>query len=48
MPFKKLNTIFASKEYQTLRGNLSQSHMMIQLHFKGMTMHEKTLFDDLV
>ena len=21
---------------------------MIQLHFKGMTMHEKTLFDDLV
>ena len=31
-PFKKLNAIFARKEYQSNRGNLSHSHMMIQLN----------------
>jgi hypothetical protein len=29
-PFKKLNAIFARKEYQSNCGNLSCSHMMIQ------------------
>ena len=30
-PFKKLNAIFARKEYQSKQGNLSHAHMMIEL-----------------
>ena len=40
-PFKKLSAMFARKEYQTSKGNLSHSHMMVSLDYKLMTAEEK-------
>ena len=42
-PFKNVNDIFARKEYQKLRGNLSHCHLMIQLKMEMMTTEEKNL-----
>ena len=42
-PFKKLSAIFARKEYQTSKGNLSHSHMMVALDYKLMSIDEKNL-----
>lgn len=47
-PFKKLNAIFARKEYQKLRGNLSHCHLMIQLKMERMTVEEKNFVDDII
>ena len=47
-PFKKLSAIFARKEYQTSKGNLSHSHMMIALDYKLMSVDEKKYVDNLI
>ena len=39
-PFKKLKSIFARKEYQTSKGNLSHCHMMVHLDYSRMTPEE--------
>ena len=47
-PFKKFNAIFARKEYQTKQGNLSHSHMMIELKWSKMSQEEKDFGNDLI
>lgn len=47
-PFKKLLAIFARREYQSDKGNLSHSHIIIQLDFRNMTTEEKDFVDDLI
>ena len=47
-PFKKLSAIFVRKEYQTSKGNLSHSHMMVALDYKLMSIDEKKIVDNLV
>ena len=47
-PFKKFNAIFARKEYQTKQGNLSHSHMMIELKWSKMSQEEKDFVNDLI
>ena len=42
-PFKSLNAIFARKEYQTSKGNLSHAHMMICLQWDEMSEEEKNM-----
>ena len=47
-PFKKLNAIFARKEYQSKNGNLSHAHMMIELKWSKMSASEKRFVKDLI
>ena len=47
-PFKKLIALFARKEYQLKRGNLSHSHMMIALNWLEMTENEKQFMNELI
>lgn len=47
-PFKHQRAIFSRKEYQQFRGNLSHSHVMIELDWKKMTDEEIEFVDDLI
>ena len=47
-PFKKLNAIFTSKEYQKERDDISHSHMVVELYFEQMTEDEKSFVDDII
>ena len=47
-PFKRLNALFARKEYQSKQGNLSHAHMMIELKWSKMTDEERRFVDDLI
>ena len=47
-PFKNLNDIFARGEYQKERGNISHSHMLVELYFEQMKEDEKSFVDDII
>ena len=47
-PLNKFNAIFARKEYQKDRGNLSHSHMMVALNWASMTQEEEDFVNNLI
>ena len=47
-PFKRLNAIFARKEYQSKQGNLSHSHLIAELKWSVMSEEEKEFVNDLI
>lgn len=47
-PFINLVSIFAKKEYQRDKGNLSHFHMMIRLHWGKMSPEEKVFLCNLI
>ena len=47
-PFRKVNAIFARKEYQSSKGNLSHAHMMICLMWELMNEDKRTFVNDLI
>ena len=47
-PFKKMTAIFARKEYQKDKGNLSHSHLMIRLNWSLMSDIETEFVNDLI
>ena len=47
-PFKKMTAIFARKEYQKDKGNLSHSHLMIRLNWSLMSDIKTEFVNDLI
>ena len=46
-PFKRMKDIFTKREYQKLMGNLSHSHMIIEVDFANLTTDGKDFVDNL-
>ena len=46
-PFKKMSAIFARKEYQKDKGNLSHSHLMVRLDWSQMSEEETEFVKNL-
>jgi hypothetical protein len=47
-PYKNVFAIFARKEYQKDRGNLSHTHLMLKLAWSKLSEEEKNFIDDLI
>ena len=47
-PYKEIDAIFARKEYQKEKGNLSHTHLMAQVRWSKLTDEEKEFVEDLV
>ena len=47
-PYKNVFAIFARKEYQKDRGNVSHTHLMLKIDWTKLTAEEKTFMDDLI